>query len=350
MALERIKVCGFKSIRELDLELRPINVLIGANGSGKSNLLDVFPLVQAVRQGHADLYSAKRGGAEHVLHFGAAATSEIRVQLALADSSTYTFALHANERDRLFTHAERLSTADGNKLDLLYLTDEETEAEASLNRRVARWTAYRFHDSGPLSPPRCTRPVRDCRRLHGDAANLAPYLYRLKRHHGKAYRRICRLVRSAAAPISDFVLEPEEENADYIRLRWRYRDSDAHFDVASMSDGTLRFLALMTVLNQPVELRPDVILIDEPELGLHPVAVCVLAESVQAAAQESKVVLATQSPTLLDYFEPQDVVVVDLANGASEFRRLDGEDVDEWLEDYSLGQLWEKNHFGGRPV
>ena len=350
MALERIKVRGFKSIRKLDLRLRPINVLIGANGSGKSNFLEVFPLAHAVRLGREERYSAMRGGADRALHFGSKHTSEIRIELELSGAVWYSATLIPSDNDRLFTVEESLSDDEGAEIDLLFPADDEREVESDLDRIVAKWRAYQFHDTSPLSPMRRAALVRDRRRLRSDGANLASFLYRLKKRQRISYRRILHTVRMAVPFLSDFVLEPDEDDEDSIRLEWLHTESDGFFDAASMSDGTLRFIALTTLFCQPVELRPKVIVVDEPELGLHPAAICLLAEMIQTAAHDSIVIVATQSPTLVDYFEPDDVVVVDLVGGATDFTRLERAELDEWLLDFSLGQLWEKNHFGGRPA
>ena len=150
--------------------------------------------------------------------------------------------------------------------------------------------------------------------------------------------------------MDDFALEPLALNEDKIRLEWRHVGSEAYFDASSLSDGSLRFIALATLLLQPASLRPPVVLLDEPELGLHPVAITLLASMLKHAAVESQMIVATQSPVLLNHFEPEDVLVADRVNGATQLGRLEDDRLQSWLEDYSLGQLWEKNEFGGRPV
>ena len=139
-------------------------------------------------------------------------------------------------------------------------------------------------------------------------------------------------------------------NEDKIRLEWLHVGSDAYFDASSLSDGSLRFIALATLLLQPESLRPPVVLLDEPELGLHPFAITLLASMLKHAAVDSQIIVATQSPVLLDHFEPEDVLVAERVNRATKLSRLDDDKLHAWLEDYSLGQLWEKNEFGGRPV
>ena len=161
---------------------------------------------------------------------------------------------------------------------------------------------------------------------------------------------IRRTVRLVAPFFDDFILEPQALDEDKIRLEWRHRGSDAYFDASSLSDGSLRFIALATLLLQPTRLLPSLIILDEPELGLHPYAITMLSSLVKQAATKAQVILATQSPLLLEHFEPDDVLVTERVNGRSEFNRLDRGELEEWLKDYSLGQLWEKNEIGGRPA
>ena len=177
---------------------------------------------------------------------------------------------------------------------------------------------------------------------------------------------IRRTVQLVAPFFDDFFLEPLVLNEDTIRLEWRHRGPDSYyyrgadgkihqgansyFDVTSLSDGLLRFIALATLFLQPKKLRPSVILLDEPELGLHPAAITILASLIKQVSAEAQVVVATQSPLFLDHFEPEDVLVADRVDGATQLERKNKKDLEHWLEDYSLGQLWEKNELGGRPA
>ena len=194
-----------------------------------------------------------------------------------------------------------------------------------------------------------TANLRDNRFLRPNGSNLAAFLYLLRSKHSFSYEQIRRTVGLVAPFFDDFELAPQALNPDTILLEWRHKGSDAYFNAASLSDGTLRFIALATLLLQPDSLRPSVILMDEPELGLHPYAVTMLAAMVKKAAVYGQVIMATQSPTLLDHFEPEDVIVANRVNGEARFERLDAERLEVWLEDYSLGQLWETNELGGRP-
>jgi predicted ATPase len=185
--------------------------------------------------------------------------------------------------------------------------------------------------------------------LRCDASNLPALLFLLKERHRAEYDLIHGTIQRIAPFFDDFQLEPRKLRPDTIKLEWRHKRSDQYFDASSLSDGTLRFIALATLFLQPAELRPSVILVDEPELGLHPAAITLLASLIRQAWAETQVIISTQSSQLLDHFEPEDVLVADLVDGATTLTRLDSGQLASWLEEYSLGQLWEKNEFGGRP-
>ncbi len=364
-ALDWITVEGFKSIARIErLELRPINVLIGPNGSGKSNFIGVFSFLNAIRNGTLGNYVARAGGAERVLHFGSKETPTLAIRVSFGnESNQYKIELEPDESDGMYPSAETVyfwikSQHPGPYESSLPRRDGEAGISRSkIEDKVAqyvryyldRWIHYQFHDTSAASPMKKTADVNDNRRLRSNGSNLAAFLYLLRETYEEEYGMIRRTVRLAMPFLEDFVLKPSALNEDKIRLEWRHRGSDAYFDASSLSDGTLRFIALATLLLQPKSLRPSVILLDEPELGLHPYAITLLASLVRRASTDTQVILATQSSLLLDHFGPEDVLVADRVNGATEFRRLESEDLKEWLSDYSLGQLWEKNELGGRP-
>ena len=389
-ALSAITIKGFRSIGSVeDLAIRPINVLIGANGSGKSNFLGVFTLLQAIRAGGLQNYVAHAGGADRILHFGAKVTEELVIRLTFGDQyPEYEVTLDPVHGDWLRS-SQTVRSWDQGELRPSQITSAAvgpasetdsgrsdsphsarrvlfgTAAEHSQPRDLAaewdvnvadiqdhleRWRVYHFLDTGTNSPIKKNNDLHDNRYLRPDGANLAAFIYLLREKYASEYDLILRTVRLVAPFFEDFHLEPLALNLDKIRLEWRHKRSDAYFDASSLSDGTLRFIALATLLRQPDSLRPSVILIDEPELGLHPYAIALLAALVKQAAVKSRVILATESPILLDHFDPEDVLVTDLEEDQTTFRRLNSADLEVWLEDYSLGQLWEKNEIGGRPA
>ncbi len=389
-AIEHITVQGFKSIKHLEtLRLRPINVLIGANGSGKSNFIEVFAFLQAIRAERLQDYVSRIGGADRTLHFGAKVTARLEIRVGFRgdagqEQSEYEIVLAPTDADGLYPSKETVSFWDkarsepstvslmsrsgesprtlfeiGPKQGMLPL-GQNLEAGISdpsvstpvqnVNDQLENCRIYHFHDTGSSSPIKRTVDLHDNQFLRPNGANLAAFLYRLRLKNRSEYAQIQGAVRLAAPFFEDFQLKPLVLNQDKIRLEWRHRGSDAYFDAASFSDGTLRFIALATLLLQPVSLRPAVILLDEPELGLHPYAITLLASLVKQASVETQIVLATQSPILLDHFDPDDVLVADRVNGETQFSQLDAERLAARLEDYSLGQLWEKNELGGRPA
>jgi predicted ATPase len=194
-----------------------------------------------------------------------------------------------------------------------------------------------------------TCDLNDNRFLRPDGSNLAAFLFFLQQAHPDSYQLIRRTVQRVTPFFDDFVLEAQRLNPSKIRLEWRHKGSEAYFDASSLSDGTLRFIGLATLFLQPEVYRPSVILVDEPELGLHPYAITMLASLVKGAAIKTQAIMSSQSALLLDHFEPEDVLVADRIGGGTQLTRLTSEKLAGWLETYSLGQLWEKNEIGGRP-
>jgi len=363
--LDTITVKGFKSIASIEkLKLGAINVLIGPNGSGKSNFIGVFSFLHAIREGQLQDYVARAGGADKVLHFGSKVTQAIEIRISfLGGVNQYEIALGATEADQLYPSFETAYFWDKQRFPKPYahpLNSRGSEAGISdpNSQRTARfvrdhlgsWRLYHFHDTSSSSPMKKTADINDNRYLRPDGSNLAAFLYFLKLKHEISYDLIRRTVQLVAPFFEDFLLEPQRLNPDKIRLEWRHKGSEAYFDASSLSDGSLRFIALTTLFLQPEAYRPSVILVDEPELGLHPYAITLLASLMKQASVKTQVIVSTQSPLLLDHFQPEDVLVTDRVDGGTQFTRLESARLATWLENYSLGQLWEKNEFGGRPA
>ena len=364
--LDWITVEGYKSIDRIDrLEIRPINVLIGPNGAGKSNFIGVFSFLNAIREGSLRTYVMRAGGADKILHFGSNTTQHLTIHISFeAELNQYSIKLAPDVSDGMYPEEEIAYFWIKEKHPTPYeeyLDSRKGEAGISkhtvvpsvaryVRGHLAKWRIYHFHDTSSKSPIKKTSDVDDNRYLRSDGSNLAAFLYRLCNKHEETYDLIQRTVQLAAPFFDDFVLNPLALNEDKIRLEWSHRGSDAYFNASSLSDGTLRFMALATLLLQPASLRPSVILIDEPELGLHPYAITIVASLIKQASVESQIVVSTQSSLFLDHFQPEDVLVANRVDGATRITRLEVDKLKVWLEDYSLGQLWEKNEFGGRPT
>lgn len=364
--LDYISVKGFKSIASAKVDLKPISVIIGPNGSGKSNFIGVFSFLHEVREARLNDYVRKAGGAEQLLHFGSKVTEEIRIHISFRQEvNQYEVTLKPTADDSLYPTDECVYYWNKTHYPLgpyhEYLISRENGREAgisdpSLKRtadwvrdRLGRWRLYHVHDTSANSPLRKTAKLNDNNFLRPDGSNLPAFLYLLQQKHPTAYSLIRRTVQRVAPFFDDFQLNPDPLNEEAIRLAWKHKNSDQYFGAYSLSDGTLRFIALATLFLQPDTFRPSVILVDEPELGLHPYAIAMLASLVKQASQETQVILSTQSPLLLDHFQPEDVLVADRVEGGTQFTRLDSSKLETWLETYSLGQLWEKNELGGRP-
>jgi len=366
-ALDYISIQGFKSIASVKkLPLRPINLLIGANGCGKSNFIGLFAFLHEIREGRLQKYVRSAGGAEQLLHFGSKVTDQITVHISFdGEVNQYRLTLDSTSEDTLVPGEERVFFWD-NKINYNspydeYLSPRNRGLEAGISNTnvsgtaefvrdgLARWRLYHVHDTSANSPMRKSAQVDDNELLRPDGSNLSAFLYRLQQRNPRTYRFICRTIQQVAPFFDDFRLRPDPLNEEVIKLAWRHRESDQYFGVSSLSDGTLRFIALTTLFLQPKELRPSVILVDEPELGLHPHAITLLASLVKQAAVDTQVILSTQSSLLLDHFDPEDVLVAEREGGATQLRRLSPNELEGWLDDYSLGQLWEKNELGGRP-
>lgn len=363
--LDYITVKGFKSITSIEkLPLTTINVVIGPNGSGKSNFIGVFSFLNAVREGKLQDYVTKAGGAEKVLHFGSKVTKQIELHISFnGEVNQYTLTLSPTDADELFPSDEWVYFWDkvryprGRMGTQVMREGKEAGISKSITRGIeswvrthlARWRLYHFHDTSASSPMKKMAALNDNQYLRPDGSNLASFLYFLREKHEASYGLIRRSVQRVAPFFDDFQLEPSKLGPDTIKLEWRHRDSDAYFDASSLSDGTLRFVALATLFLQPEAFRPSVILVDEPELGLHPYAITMLASMVKQSSTKTQVILGTQSPLLLDHFKPEDVLVAERIEGGTKLRRLESDKLATWLEDYSLGQLWEKNEIGGRP-
>lgn len=362
-ALDWITIEGLKSIRRLRrLEIRPINVLIGANGSGKSNLVAAFALLHALAAGRLQHQVHRFGGADRFLHSVAEKATEITLGLSFGEGrEQYRIVLEPGAADDLRVASEVVHSGHetGPALSVSLAPDGReagisapnlSGAALEIRRRLDRWRVYHFHDTSTFAPLRKTANVHDRHALRADGSNLPAFLLALRETHPGAYTRIRKTARLILPFLDDFVLRPFGEHGDAIRLGWTHRNSDESFDVLSLSDGALRFIALATLFLQPSELRPGVFLLDEPELGMHPAAINLFAAMVRSASVERQVVLSTQSATLLDYFAPEDLIVCQRENGETRTRRHDSEALAVWLEDSSLGELWEQNYLGGRPL
>ena len=357
--LDRLTVRGFKSIRKLeDFELGSLNVLIGPNGAGKTNFLDLFRMLDSLEKGRLQVFVGQHGGPDSLLFGGSKRTGQMDFGLHFGNSM-YAFSLTpvANNRMVFLSEFVRTASAGHQSLSSGHFESNLASAQEGAGKillpykgtAIAAWRVYHFLDTGPAAQVRLSQEARDNLSLKKDAGNLGPILQHLRERFPESYRRVVEVVRLAAPFFGDFVYRKDAD--EKMQLEWfSSSDSDSVLGPQQLSDGTLRFISLATLLLQPTELQPELIMIDEPELGLHPFALTLLAEMLQDASHTRQVIVSTQSADLVSEFDPEDVVVVDRKEDASTFTRVDGERSSQWLEDYELGDLWKMNLFGGRPA
>jgi len=351
----------------MDIELHNLNILIGANGAGKSNLVSFFKMLNEMMAGRLQQYISTSGRAQSLLHFGPKTTSQMEVQLEFEvdnGTDTYIMRLFHAAGDTLVFAEETLRFLQTGYLSpktvQLGLGHQETligesagagETVAKVVRRLLNHCrVYHFHDTSPTARVRQYCYIGDNRWLMPDAGNLAALLYRLRNENNRsAYHPIVTTIRLIAPFFDDFDLEPSGPNKQEIILNWREKGVDQIFGPHQLSDGTLRAICLVTLLMQPESELPDLIVVDEPELGLHPYALNVIASLFSKASHHTQVLISTQSSTFLNNFDLEDVIVVNREGRESKFMRPDPTELETWLEDYSLGEVWEKNVLGGGP-
>jgi predicted ATPase len=367
--LEKLSLSGYRSIKVLpELTLGPITVLVGANGAGKSNLIGFFRMLNAMMQGGLQKFLQIGGGASVFLHFGPSKTRFLSGSLTFrsdAGENTYRFDQVFAAVDRLIlTHEQLEFRRDGAAATQTIPIENSEPVESSLsrylepNRRTERFIkrfldktrVFHFHDTSMASRMRNYCDPTDNLYLLAEGGNLAAVLLRLRGEFPANYRRVVAGVNTVFSELRDFHLEPTTGNGNGLLLRWQPTSNPTEiFGPAHLSDGTLRMIALVTLFNLPEVMAPWMIILDEPELGLHPAAESYLASLIRSTSTQTQVLLSTQSATLVDHFKPSEIVVTEMHEGASTFERLNEEKLSVWLKRYTLGEAWRKNVFGGRP-
>lgn len=362
--LSRVSIKGFKSIQAMDLQFGPLNILVGANGAGKSNLISFFKMINEMMAGRLQLYIGQTGGAQSVLHYGPRTTPQLEAKLEFAVSNgraTYAMRLFHAAGDTLIFADETLhflgtgySLPREDTLGAGYAetrihqaAEDESPTVKTLRFLLNRCRVYHFHDTAAVAEVRQSCYVGDNRWLMSDAGNLAAMLLRYSQENYAVYRRIIHTIRLIAPFFEDFVLKPD--TSQRVMLNWQEKETDRVFGPHQFSDGTLRAICLITLLLQPTADLPLFILIDEPELGLHPYALNVVAALLGRASHQAQILISTQSSSFVDCFEPEDIIVVNREGRGSTFERHPPALLEEWLEEYSLGEVWEKNVVGGGP-
>lgn len=348
--MDYIEIEGYKSIRRAKVELGPINILIGANGAGKSNFISFFEFLNNYSQNKLREYVDLNGGVDRFLFQGRKVTEALKTNIFFGEKKKeYSCEMTPGETAFVVTY-ERMW--EGEDVHINYHNPDEGPVGALdldfLTEFLQSFKTYHFHDTGKNSPFNKVSHIKnDIYFLYEKGGNLAAFLYSIREEHPKVYNRIVRMIQSIAPFFSDFFLQPNQN--DYIRLQWTDKYSETIYGVNDFSDGTIRFIALAVLFLQPS--LPGTLIIDEPELGLHPTAIEKLAGMIKsAAAKGCQVIVSTQSTDLISTFGPEAIITVDLVEGESRFSRLKPEELSNWLNDYALGDLWKRNIIaGGQP-
>ncbi len=357
--LQHIKLSGFRSIQKLDLELAPLNILVGPNGAGKSNFISFFRFMNRLSDKELQLHlRSQLNGADKALYFGRKTTDSLEINLHFSPNGYEAKLVPTTDDSLVFVYekasffADEIGYRGGRKNYTLakagslesHLPRPGTSSAAThVAGYIADWKVYHFHDTSDTAKVKTSYNIYATERLLPQGENLAAFLYGIR--ETEEYKHIVKTIQRVAPFFHDFIFQPEPNNL--IRLRWKHKGSDDYFDANMLSDGTLRFICLTTLLLQP--RLPTMILLDEPELGLHPFAMQLLAAMMRSASEKTQIIASTQSVTLANQFDWQDIVVVDQSENQSRFRRLKEAEVASWLEQYKLGEIWEMNIFGGTP-
>lgn len=363
-SLDKLTIRGFKSILALeDFELKKLNVFIGGNGAGKSNLIEFFRMLRKMIDGNLYEYIRSGGGISDFLFNGRKVTSQLEFEMRFGERG-YRFNITPGPSEscaitneaRYYQYGttgwwELGDSPDGKSLLVKEAKGDTSDSKYSrpVYDAISSWQIYHFHDTSATAAMRHYEIIQDNKVLRFDASNIAPYLLRLSNDHADVYHEILDSLRLVMPFFEAFNLDVVAFGEKRkVNLSWRQKGSDYPMQPYHFSDGSIRFICLATALLQPNP--PSTIIIDEPELGLHPSAISILAELIQDAARRTQIIVATQSPNLIDYFNLEDVIVVNRKDGASTFERLHEKDFNVWLETYSVGELWSKNVISGGPV
>ena len=366
--LTKITLAGYKSISfnfSQDILIGDINILIGANGSGKSNLVSFFKMINYMLTGALQNYIGINGSSENILHFGSKKTPKMQAVLEFNDrkgiKTIYNISFVKTVQDSLIFSEESItydgytiSLNEGHKESFLLTNVIRQQKEQMVGRLLSKCRIFQFHDTSMSANFRANCPIDNNRYLFSDGGNIASILYLLKnkKDYVNFYERIVFFVQMIFPQFEDFIIEPLPLNSNYVKLNWKHKNiQDYILGVDQLSDGTIRFIALATLILEPPDLLPNIIVIDEPELGLHPQAIDALASMMAIASRYSQIIIATHSERLLDNFSAEDIIVAehDRVHNCSLYKRLNSDELHDWLIDYSLSQLWEKNLIGGQP-
>lgn len=361
--IRSVTIEGFRSLRHIEnLDLPQLAVLIGANGSGKSTLIRFFEMLSwMLKSKKLQEFVVRHGGGDDQLFMGSRKTprihAEIRLETAAGNNDFRFDLMHLSAGDTLMVMNEAyrfapLDLASGAQWTELVdigkeskLSDQKNKTAKTICNLLRQCSTYQFHDTSANASIHNRWDVTESFRLRSDGGNLAAVLLDLQTIDPKRYYLITRQIQRVLPTFKEFVLEPE---AGKVLLRWLGKHSDKVFGSHLTSDGSLRLFCLLTLLNLPTNRLPDVMFFDEPELGLHPHAITLVAEMLKRLSKTRQIFIATQSPYMVDCFDLENIIVASANDGETVLRNLPREKYQEWLDDeYQLSDIWLKETVGG---
>lgn len=361
--IRSVSIEGFRSLKSIEnLELPQLTVLIGANGSGKSTLIRFFEMLSwMLKSKNLQEFVLRHGGGDDQFFMGARQTPRIHAELCLdteKGQNDYRFDLiHLSAGDTVMVlneayrySANDISTKAGwTQIDAVgkesSLLEQKNKTAKTIIALLRQCSTYQFHDTSVNAAIHNRWDATESFRLRSDGGNLAAVLLDLRNTDGKRYELIVRQISRVLPAFKDFVLE---EEAGKVLLRWVGQQSDKVFGSHLTSDGSLRLFCLLTLLNLPPNRLPDVMFFDEPELGLHPHAITLVAEMFKRLSMKRQIFIATQSPYLVDCFELENIIVASANDGETILRNLPRAHYQRWLdEDYQLSDIWLQQATGG---
>lgn len=352
---QRLSVDGFRRLCgvNIDFKDRPLCVMIGANGSGKTSVLEVMSLLAASAQGKLGDRISELGGIGAVLTAG---RSEMSFQLTAGsgagplqyDLSIETSGIGYSLKAEGLAHIGRGTiTLRAKVVSETGLSDARSllKPAADFRERLASSAYYHMLDVGPRSQVRLPQPMRPAKLPGKNGEDLVTCLYDMRETEPDAFETVEDSLRAAFPGFVQLTFPPVA--AGTLAMIWRDRNFPTGFYSHQLSEGMLRFLWLATLLQSSA--LPEVVLLDEPEVSLHPELLNLLAHQLREAAQRSQIIVATHSDRLVRFLKPEEVLVADLTEeGLAKLTWADSLDLEKWLDEYTLDEVWGIGRLGGR--
>jgi predicted ATPase len=373
-SFKNLTVQGFRRLEEVSLDLRPLTVMVGANGSGKTSVLDVLSLLASSAQGKLSGSISDLSGLSSVLTYDRAKELQLKISCESPGHEPLRYLLRLRPHGAAYEIVEALGQAQGPYIestygDIRYFEPSTKElvrpswdfnpVETSLSqvpkiyrepedfrRRLASSTFYHVLNVDPRSPVRLPQPMQPAMLPGRSGEELVSCLFNLRETERDRFEAIEDSLHAAFPAFERLDFPPVA--AGTLALAWREKGLSRPLYMHQLSEGTLRFLWLATLLQSPG--LTALTLLDEPEVSLHPALLSLLVDLFREASRRTQLVIATHSDTLIRFLNPDEVVVIDSDEaGMSTLTWADTLDLEEWLKDYSLDQLWHFGRIGARP-